>query len=277
MKKAAIIAAALALGVTAPALADHHMAAPGMSAVLAADARADDSARDQYRNPAETLSFFDVKPGMTVVDYMPSGGWYTRILVPYLGEGGTYIGMNPAIPADATGFMARMANYGDTLPGQVTEWLGGAPGAKVVGVNVGDEMPESMAGSVDRVLIFREIHNMHRFGWLQPSLASIRTMLKDDGMVGVVQHRAPHSASADYTDGSKGYMREADVIALFQANGFELYARSEVNANPADPANWPNGVWTLPPRLGGATDETRPALVEIGESDRMTLLFRKRP
>ena len=276
MKKAAMIAAALSMGLAAPALADHHMAAPGMEQVLAADVRADDRARDRYRNPAETLRFFDVKPGMTVVDYMPSGGWYSRILIPYLGEGGTYIGMNPAIAADATGYMARMAGYSGKLPGQAADWLGDTPGARVIGMNVGDDMPDAMAGSVDRVLIFREMHNMHRNGWMHSSLRVIHAMLKDDGMVGIVQHRAPHSAEPAYTDGSRGYMREADVIAIMQVHGFDLVARSEVNANPADPANWPNGVWTLPPAYSGATDETRPRLAEIGESDRMTLLFRKR-
>ena len=101
-------------------------------------------------------------------------------------------------------------------------------------------------------------------------------VLQSDGLVGVVEHRAKPDAPASYTDGNKGYMQERDIVAAFDKAGFALVGKSEINANPKDPANWPNGVWTLPPSLGGATDETRPKLLEIGESDRMTLLFRKK-
>lgn len=212
---------------------------------------------------------------MTVVDYMPAGGWYTRVLVPYLGQGGTYIGLNPAIGPDATGFMANMRDTETRFPAQAAGWTGGE-GAQVVGANSG-AVPDALKGTADRVLIFREIHNMLRFGWFYSSLLDVRELLKDDGLVGVVQHRARADAPAAYTDGSKGYMREKDVIALFDLHGFELVSKSDVNANPSDPADWPNGVWTLPPSMGGATDETRPRLQQIGESDRMTLLFRKRP
>lgn len=275
-----LLAAALMLGaastIPAPAVAQQSgVSDPALDAVLAHSRRAEDRARDQYRNPAETLAFLQVEPGMSVVDFMPAGGWYTRVLVPYLGPEGTYIGLNPEIAPDATGFMANMRNAAETFPGQASEWTGGE-GARVIGGNVGS-LPDSLDGTVDRVLIFRGIHNMHRFDWLRPSLAAARRLLKDDGLIGVVQHRAKDDASADYTDGNKGYMREKDVIALFQANGFDLVGSSEINANPQDPADWPNGVWTLPPSLGGATDETRPQLEAIGESDRMTLLFRKRP
>lgn len=285
MRTAAVAALAVSAVVAGPALAQgsghaaHSTAAPDPAAAAALDAalassiRGTDGARDAYRHPRETLNFFEVKPGQTVVDFMPSGGWFTRVLVPYLGANGTYVGLNPKIPADATGFMANMRDTKDKFPKQASEW---ATGAKVIGANVGD-LPEDLTGKADRVLIFREIHNMWRFNWLRDSLVDIRALLKDDGLVGVEQHRAPANASADYTDGSKGYLREKDVIALFEAHGFDHVASSEVNANPKDPANWPNGVWTLAPSFGGATDETRPKLAEIGESDRMTLLFRKRP
>ena len=80
----------------------------------------------------------------------------------------------------------------------------------------------------------------------------------------------------DYGARQRGYMRKQDVIAIFEANGFELAGESEVNANPNDPANWPNGVWTLPPVLAtGANDPKRSEYMAIGESDRMTLLFKK--
>jgi len=270
--------AALALGGVAatPAFAEQALdatAASALDAALASGVRGEDGARDQYRHPRETLAFFGVRPGMTVVDYMPASGWFTRILVPYLGPEGTYVGLNPKIPADATGFMANMRDTKDKFPGQVAGWVSG--GARVVGANVG-EVPEDLHGKVDRVLIFRELHNMWRANWLRDSLIDIRALLKDDGLVGIEQHRARPDAPASYADGNKGYLREKDVVALFDALGFDLVEKSEINANPKDPADWPNGVWTLPPGMSGATDETRPRLQEIGESDRMTMIFRKR-
>lgn len=240
---------------------------------LAHPRRAGDRDRDQYRHPAETLAFFGVEPGMTIVDFMPSGGWYTRILVPYLGEGGHYIGLNPNIGPDASAYQARMRDTANILPVQVQEWTGGT-GAKSTGANVGS-LPEELAGTADRVLIFREIHNMFRFNWLYDSLRESRRLLKEDGLLGIVQHRARPEAPASYTDGNKGYMREQDVIGLIEAHGFELVARSEINANPRDTADWPAGVWALPPVLRTGQDEER--YRAIGESDRMTLLFRKRP
>jgi predicted methyltransferase len=111
---------------------------------------------------------------------------------------------------------------------------------------------------------------------LHADLKAARLLLKPDGLLGVEQHRAKPGASADYADGTMGYMREKDVIALLDAMGFQLVGKSEMNANPKDPANWPDGVWTLPPAytLG---DKDRARYAAIGESDRMTLLFRKHP
>ncbi|MXP26183.1 hypothetical protein GRI39_09060 [Altererythrobacter indicus] len=260
-----------------PGMADDHQKSgnPELAQVLSQDFRAKDSARDSFRHPEETLSFFQVEPGMIVVDFMPSSGWYTRVLVPYLGKDGTYIGLNPEVAPDATGYAATMRDTAQRMPEQAAGWVGDQ-GAKVLGANVGS-IPEEWNGTVDRLLIFREIHNMFRGDSLRPTLAAARKFLKDDGLVGVVQHRAKPDASADYTDGSKGYMREEDVIALFQANGFDLVDSSEINANPKDMANYPGGVWTLPPGFSGVSDADRAAIAAIGESDRMTLLFRKRP
>lgn len=277
MGLAAGAALALACAVTVPAQATElsPAAATALDTALASDIRAEDRARDAYRNPRETLAFFGVEPGMTVVDFMPAGGWYSRVLVPYLGSNGTYIGMNPPIAEDATGYFASMRNADQTFPGQVAEWVSGG-GANPVGINAGS-VPAEMHGTVDRIMIFRSMHSMWRFGWLRETLEDMRALLKDDGLIGVVQHRAKADAPYSYTDGSKGYLREADVIAMFQLHGFDLVSKSEVNANPNDPANHADGVWMLPPGMRGATDETRAAMQAIGESDRMTLLFRKRP
>lgn len=240
---------------------------------LAHPRRDEDRARDQYRHPAETLAFFRVEPGMTVVDYTPSGGWYTRVLAPYLGEKGRYIGLNPDVSAGSQAQKDYFADLAATFPAKAAEWTG-LPAERIGAYNT-DSLPEELKGTVDRVLVFRAMHNLHRFGWLYRELSAMRALLKDDGLLGIVQHRAKADAPADYTDGGKGYLREKDVIGLVEAHGFELVGRSEINANPADTADYPMGVWTLPPNLASKQDEAR--YRAIGESDRMTLLFRKRP
>lgn len=275
MRLAATFIAAISLALAAPLAA--QSADPLLEQVLADPRRDADRARDAYRNPAQTLAFFDVRPGMTVVDFMPSGGWYSRVLIPFLGEEGTYIGLNPKIAEGSSDFFNGMRNYAQTLPTQAAGWVS-TGGAGVIGGNVG-EVPDELAGSTDRFLIFREIHNMRRFGWLHDTLVTARMMLKEDGLLGIVQHRAAPDQPMSYVLGDNGYQREADVIGLLGAYGFELVARSEINANPADPANWEGGVWSLSPSFRGAPEGSaeRAWRAEIGESDRMTLLFRKRP
>lgn len=248
-----------------------------MQQVLAHPRRNADRARDIHRHPAETLAFFQVEPGMTVVDYMPATGWYSRILIPYLGNSGTYIGLNPDLHPRLTGYWDMYRSAATRIPADAQTWVGNE-GARVVGLNTNDDL-SAWAGRVDRFLIMREIHNMRRFGWLHDTLVAARTLLKDDGLLGVEQHRARPDAPASYVLGDYGYQREEDVIALFSAYGFELVARSEINANPRDPANWAEGVWSLSPSFRGAPEGSRERSrrAAIGESDRMTLLFRKRP
>ena len=272
---AAPVLAAMALSISAPLAA--QASDPALEQVLADPRRDADRVRDAFRHPAETLAFFDVRPGMTVVDFMPAGGWFSRVLIPYLGADGTYIGLNPTIPESATGFMANMRGYADTLPAQAQGWVG-TGGAQVIGAN-SSTVPDALAGTADRFLIFREMHNIRRLGWLHETLVTARKLLKDDGLLGIEQHRAAPGQPMSYVLGDNGYQREADVIALLSAYGFELVARSEINANPADPANWEGGVWSLPPGYRGAPEgsEERARRAAIGESDRMTLLFRKRP
>ena len=249
----------------------HHAA---LNRALAMETRAEDRARDQYRHPFETLDFFEVKPGMTVVDYMPASGWYTRVLVPYLGAQGRYVGLTPD-PAAADG--ERFANYFGGLPeaflkvaAETTASMGGA-GAQM-SIYGSQDVPEELKGQVDRVLVFREMHNLLRSGAMYTELMRMRGLLKDDGMLGIVQHRAKADAPGDYTTGANGYLRQQDVIALIEAHGFELVGMSDVNANPLDTADHEGGVWQMPPSWGGK----KPELENIGESDRMTLLFRKR-
>ena len=268
------LAAAATAMLATPLAADDHVMT--IDEVLAADMRDDDRARDQYRNPAETLEFFGVEPAMTVAEFGPGGGWYTRVLAPYVSQGGRYI----AFQTDSDGQdyrdraqEARAKGWTERFTTSVGE-MAGVKAANVTAFEI-DEMPEDLAGTVDRVLIFRSMHGLNMGNEADTVLKAARMMLKDGGMVGVVQHRAPEGASYDdYGAQQRGYMRTQDVIAIFEANGFELAAQSEVNANPNDPADWEGGVWTLPPVLRYG-DQDRARYMAIGESDRMTLLFKK--
>jgi predicted methyltransferase len=280
--KPAFLLAALAASVafTAPAAADSHMdkGAPTLESVLASDARGDDGARDQYRHPAETLGFFGVEPTMTVAEFSPGGGWYTRVLAPYLMPAGSYIAFN----ADSDGGTfrdraqeVRAKGWTESFKTTVAQMTGAKPD-QVMAFEI-DEMPETVAGTVDRVLIFRSMHGLNMGNEADSVLKAARKMLKPDGMVGVVQHMAPEGASYDdYGARQRGYMRKQDVVAIFEANGFELADESDVNMNAKDPANWEGGVWTLPPILAtGKDDPKRAEYLAIGESNRMTLLFKK--
>lgn len=283
MKKSILTAAALALAIPAtPAMADghgDHAAAPALEDVLAHERRDADRARDKYRNPAETLAFFQVEPTMTVVEWGPGGGWYTRVLAPYLMPAGSYVAINgdsEGVPYRDRAQEARAKGWTETFRKNLAEGMGvEADSVKAYEI---DEVPEDMKGTVDRALIFRSMHGLHHNNAADEVLKGLRDLLKDDGMVGVVQHRAPKGASyGDYGARQRGYMREQDVVALFATAGFELVGSSEINANPKDPANWEGGVWTLPPMLsfGRQTEEEQAKHNAIGESDRMTLLFKK--
>ena len=275
-------AALATLTFTVPALADHHaegaammMEAKSLSAVLADTKRAEDAPRDAYRHPAETLAFFQVEPTMNVVEYGPGGGWYTRVLAPYLVPSGNYMAMN----ADSGGREystpereAAATEWSTRFPMQVQEWTG-VPAAQVTAFE-SDEIPDNVTGQVDRVLVFRSLHGMRNANSAAGEIRAMRALLKDGGMVGVVQHRAPEDASYAASSGSRGYLKQADVVKMFELEGFELAGSSEVNANPRDDASWEGGVWTLPPILRFG-DQDRARYEAIGESDRMTLLFRK--
>ncbi|PEQ12037.1 methyltransferase [Novosphingobium sp. PC22D] len=240
----------------------------------ASPARKDDSGRDKFRHPIETLSFFGVRPDMKVGEYAPGGGWYTRMLAPYLAGEGELVGL--FYDSGATGIPER---YRKGVPDQVTKFPENAagslakPGAKVAAFSL-DAVPDGQAGTFDRILVMRMMHNMMRWGIAASELKTMATLLKDDGMLGIVQHRAKADAPDDYVDGSKGYLREADVIDFVEAQGFDFVGKSEVNANPKDTADYESGVWTLPPSLA-KKDEDKARYEAIGESDRMTLLFRK--
>ncbi len=267
------LTAAAAAMVAAPLAADDH--ASSLEDVLAHERRDDDRARDQYRNPEETLAFFRVEPGMTVAEFAPGGGWYTRILAPYLLAGGKYVAINR--DSEDGGFANRAAQA--RALGWTEEFK--SEFAKAFGVEAEsvhayeiDEVADEVNGSVDRILIVRAMHGPWNGEVLDKYLVAMRALLKDDGLVGIVQHRAPADASWEDVNPAPGYMRQADVVKIMELSGYELVDSSEINANPKDPADWEGGVWTLPPVLRYG-DEDRDRYLAIGESDRMTLLFRK--
>lgn len=248
--------------------------------VLADPRRDADRARDAVRKPKQTLEFFQLQPDQTLVEALPGGGWYTRILLPYLTPDGRYMAINypPGIYEQIMGermtdrMRERMAAWVDTFADRALET---APeGATVDGAFLFGDVPETAAGQADAVLFIRALHNMARTNRLSTAVADAFQLLKPGGLVGVIQHRAKADAPDGYADGSKGYLKESAVIDAFEAAGFQLEARSEMHANPKDPANHEAGVWALPPtlRLG---DQDRDRYLAIGESDRMTLRFRK--
>lgn len=255
-----------------------------LNAVLAS--RSDeDTVRDDARQPLETLTFFQVKPGMTVAEALPGGGWYTRILANYLGQDGTLYGVNypdslwPMLSYASPEWIAQRIAATDNFTAKVATFTDN--GITTQGFTF-DTVPPEVEGTVDRVLLIRALHNLNRFqqkaGTSSQALTATHAMLKKDGLVGVVQHRAPATASEEWADGNKGYLNEAAVIAMFAEAGFALVAQSEINANPLDQPSGEDSVWRLPPSLRGSNDdEQREAMVAIGESDRMTLLFRKAP
>lgn len=237
--------------------------------------RKDDRARDAARHPVESIVFFGVRPDMKVGEYAPGGEWYSRYLGLYLGKQGKLVGLffNPTSSAFSEKTQAGIAAGVAKYPQDVATFTG-MPAANFAAMTLKD-VPESEKGTYDRILVPRMLHNMLQWNNADSELKVMRELLKPDGLLGVEQHRAKADAPFSYADGSMGYLRQADVVHLMELNGFELVRASEINANPKDSANWPDGVWTLPPSLA-LKDKDKAKYQAIGESDRMTLLFRKR-
>lgn len=251
---------------------------PALAKAVADPLRVTDKARDAYRRPDETLAFFQVSPTMKVGEYAPGGGWYSRLLGLYLGPKGKLVGLffDPTAPAFSEKTKAGIREGVTKYPAEVAEWS--KQPAERFSAFALDTIPEGEKGTFDRILVMRMMHNLFRWNLADHEIKQMRELLKPDGMIGIEQHRAKPDAPYAFTDGTKGYLREADVIRFMEVNGFTFVGKSEANANSKDPANWPDGVWTLPPSLDGAKDDAEKAkLKAIGESDRMTLLFRKRP
>jgi len=257
-----------------------------LQSAINSDIRSDeDKARDASRKPVETLDFFGVTANSKVLELIPGSGWYTKILLPYLGDSGSLIGADYA--------QALWPNFGFMTPERikeketwVTTWTEQAQGwgddaSASVNAFQFEELPESMHGKADAVLFIRALHNLQRFegkgGFLTNALQDTFTVLKPGGTVGIVQHQAREDRPDEWADGNNGYIKKSFVIAKMQEAGFEFVSESSVNENDKDQANVGDGVWRLPPVYSGSRDdpEKKAAMTAIGESHRMTLKFRK--
>jgi len=245
----------------------------------------DNKARFSSRNPGQTLEFFGIQPGMTVVEVLPGGGWYSKILLPYLGADGQLIGTDyPQKLWPNFSFMTPERIEGKktwvaTWTAEAEEWRGDNSAA--VSAFQFEEMPASMAGSADAVLYIRALHNLFRFeskgGFLTNALKDTFTVLKPGGIVGIVQHQAYEDRPDDWANGDSGYLKKSALVEKMLAAGFEFVGESNINENAKAQATVGDIVWRLPPSLSGSKDdaEKRAAMNAIGESNRMTLKFRK--
>ena len=228
-------------------------------------------ARDQYRHPVETLAFFGVTPQSTVVEISPGGGWYTEILAPLLAKEGKYYAAH--FPASST------SEYATRNLKAFKDKLASDPIYSQVVVTEFSPLPNQQvapANSADVVLTFRNLHNWYMQKGEQgmiDAFASFYAALKPGGVLGVVEHRLPEDKkTADWL--KSGYFPQSLAVELAQKAGFVLEESSEINANPKDTADHPGGVWTLPPTLS-QKEQDKEKYLAIGESDRMTLKFRK--
>lgn len=274
--QAAVAQAAPAVGTAdiakLEAATDAASFAAKLDRVLAGNHRSDaNRARDVYRHPKETLTFFGLKPGDRVVEITPGGGWYTEVLAPLMRNNGKLV----------------TAIWDDTIEGQpryryegvnrFKSLLWSRPDAydqvEIETFTPPSETSLGAPGSADAVVTFRNVHN-----WIGDKSApavfkAAYDVLKPGGVFGVTEHRAAAGKSPEESFES-GYLSEDSVIKLATDAGFTLAEKSEINANPKDTKDYEKGVWTLPPSLQ-LGDKDRAKYLAIGESDRMTLKFVK--
>ena len=270
MKRFVFSLAALVLSATA--FAGSTTFAEQITAGVKGDHRSESNkARDPYRHPRQTLAFFGIEDGMTVMEIWPGGGWYTEILAPAMRDNGKLIiaTWDPQVQGQP--------GYRYELPKKLEQTFAQYP-------EVYDQVeveyfspPESAslgeADSIDVIVTFRNTHGWISAGQAQDIFNEFARVLKPGGTLGVVQHRANEGSDPAQTAKS-GYVSEATVKELAANAGLEFVGSSEINANPKDTKDHEKGVWTLPPSLSlGEVDKEK--YLAIGESDRMTLKFRK--
>jgi predicted methyltransferase len=299
MKSALFTAAALAMLAACTQAAKPETAVPAApvtaepqlspleTAIAGSWRPAEETARDVWRHPKETLEFFGVAANHKVIEVSPGGGWYTQILGPYLKSGGgtlvvggpdiNSVVVDPKDPATAerrARVEARIADFSNKFSNPIYGTIEYSAFSKTSG-------PLTAPGSADVVLTFRNVHNWMAGGFAEKFFTDSYAALKPGGVLGVVEHRLP-STEAQHPKAESGYVHEDYVKSLAKAAGFEFVAASEINANPADTANHPCGVWSLSPVSRAPDKDCKPvenfdaeAYKAIGESDRMTLKFRK--
>ena len=263
-----------------------EQAGPSLAELL--DAQPDDvKARYKHRHPQATLEFFGIEPGMTVAEGLPGSGWYTKVLAPYLGSSGHIIGVSysmdmwPLFPFGTEEFVQGRSTWTTDFPADAEEWRG-ENSATLSGYVFGS-VPDEIAGTADVVFFARVLHNLANFEnagkgeFLTIALADVYSILKPGGIFGVVQHHARDEMSDEFANGTHGYLKKDFVIARAEAAGLEFVGELDINANEDDRPSEDDVVWRLPPSYNGAGDdaELRAQLDAIGESNRMTLKFRK--
>lgn len=268
-----VVAAGLGCGKTSPtpkAAAPADGTAAALQASLAGPQRsAENRARDGWRHPYETLTFFGLRENMTVVELWPGNGWYTEVLAPVLKGKGKLV----AATTDPNSSNANRARYAKEFRARLASQPEVFGEVVVTSIDATGGMNLGAPGSADMVITFRNTHGWANDGIDDDVYKAAFDVLKPGGVFGVVQHRAKPGTDPK-TSAKTGYVSEEYVIKTAEAAGFRLDARSEINANPRDTTVHPDGVWSLPPALRGG-DKNRAEYLAIGESDRMTLRFVK--
>jgi predicted methyltransferase len=235
---------------------------PTLAAIIDGPQRSNvNKARDRYRHPLEVLTFFGVKADSNVVEIMPGkAGYWAEILAPYLKDSGHYTASGDP-ERDIAPLKARIAASPELY------------GKTVIAGFTGDDQEIAPPGSADFVLTFRNIHNWMRAGTADAAFRAFYKALKPGGILGLEEHRGRPDQPQD-PQAKSGYVRQDYAIAIARKAGFELLGSSEVNANPKDTKDYPEGVWTLPPTYR-LKDQDREKYSAIGESDRFVLKFAK--
>jgi predicted methyltransferase len=264
-----LLACALFLAASCSTTSTRETTAAALDNILAGSQRsAENSARDRYRHPKETLLFFGIRPEMKVLEVWPEPGWYTEVIAPLVRERGRYFAAVIAPDPDSKYVTARLSNYQQKLTASPDVY--GAVELVTLPTDGSDVVPP---GTLDMVVTFRNIHNWMARDCAGQVFATLYKALKPGGVLGVVEHRG-NAAMAQDPKAKSGYVNEDYAIRLIEGQGFRLVGESQVNANPRDTKDYVQGVWTLPPsyRLG---EQDRQKYAEIGESDRFTLKFVK--
>lgn len=243
---------------------------PGsLDEAVRSSSRADENVeRDEYQHPKETLEFFGIKPSMTVVEISPGAGYYAEILAPYFAKLGQYVIVIPRMPSNPPPFLIENEKR---LQNILMSHQDIQAKTRIIPFEPISKRNKIKPAFADMVLTFNSVHNWVASRSTAMAFKFFHDLLKQGGTLGVVQHRI---AEGKKNLPMSGYMTEKQVIALATKAGFKFVGRSEINANPKDTADYPEGVWTLPPvyRLG---DQDRDKYENIGESNRMTLKFMK--